>query len=58
MTNINKQNNSYPKDQGQIGPTHFAFIDLGGGNVRFGALKKDGFLASVANNSYGLYFIC
>ena len=37
------------------GPTHFAFIDLGGAIVRFGVLKKDGLIASVVNNSYGLY---
>ena len=54
MPNTNSQNVSCSKDQE---PTHFAFIDLGGANVRFGVLKKDDFLARVANNSYGLYFI-
>ena len=52
MPNTNSQNVSCSKDQG---PTHFAFIDLGGENVRFGVQKKDDFLESVANNSYGFY---
>ena len=49
---ISNQNNSYSDQE----PTHFAFIDLGGSNVRFGVLKKDDFLASAVNNSYGWYW--
>ena len=51
---ISNQNNSYSDSDQE--PTHFAFIDLGAANVRFGVLKKDDFLARVVNNSYGWYW--